>query len=152
MIGRVVGTEVILCMAMLIVMGCSQKESCHLTASENPEETIRSECEEFDLAWCFYGLTANPTKPTAGQPVEFSVWLMVPDVVERPGKAFLVVNGEVVEHCDIFFDADCTELLKMEHTFTKPGNYEVRIDAAVGKNAAYQPGSHEQIMHIKVIE
>jgi len=40
----------------------------------------------------------------------------------------------------------------MEHTFTKPGNYEVRIDTAVGKNAAYQPGSHEQIMHIKVIE
>jgi len=74
----------------------------YLTASENSEETIRSECEEFDLAWCLYGLTANPTKPTAGQPVEFSVWLMVPDVVERPGKAFLVVNGEVAEHCDIF--------------------------------------------------
>jgi len=120
--------------------------------SENSEETIRSEYEEFDLAWCFYGLTANPTKPIAGRPFEFSVWLMVPDVVERPGKAFLVINGEVVEHCDIFFDADCTELLKMEHTFTKPGSYEVRIDAAVGKNAAYQPGSHEQIMHIKVIE
>ncbi|MBN1369836.1 MAG: hypothetical protein JW954_06335 [Dehalococcoidaceae bacterium] len=136
--------------SILFFSGCGEASNTHDITSSAPDDTYYPADEQYQSEWCYGGLEINPEKPVVGHPVNIGAWLHVPGIVERPGTAFLVIDGEVGLTKNIFIDADCTDWVEFIYTFNKPGVYEIRFCIMLGGASVYQSNAGDLISIVQI--